>query len=243
MSDNQVLKVTIASLVLLLILAIVGVSESFNFLRWSVLSVSLILTSISFSSKRYRWGIVFLIFAILFNPWVRPSFSKMEWVFADVALSASLIFWLFDYFQNYHKGLLFERLVQNKFPANKYVLVNSTKDLHKKLRRFVESDTNPDFVFREKATGKTFAVECKYRSSYISGNLGDEGIWWKKDQGERYLHYAKENNIPTYIAIGVEGNPKSPKTIAFIPIEIIQKQYFKFIPRKIIDQYHLLPTN
>ncbi len=239
MNNNQLYKVVIICLVLSLLLAIAGINDSFKILRWEVLSVSLLLAIVSFSSRRYYWGTVFLTFAALFNPWFRPSLSRAEWVFADIALSVSLIFWFFDYFQKYHKGLLFERFIQHKFPEQEYVLVSATKDLHKKLKRFVESDANPDFVFRGRATGKTFAVECKYRSAYATGSRGDEGIWWDEVQGERYLHYSQQENIPVYVAIGVEGNPKSPKITALIPIEIIQKQYFKFIPKKVIKQYPL----
>lgn len=239
MSNNKLYKIIIVCLVISLILTIAGISDSFKILRWEILAVSLLLAIVSFVSRRYYWGTVFAVFAIFFNPWVRLSLSKTEWVLADILLVGSLIFWSFDYFRNYHKGLLFERFIQNKFPEQKYVLVSATKDLHKKLRRFVESDTNPDFVFREKSTGKTFAVECKYRSAFIIGNLGDEGIWWKKDQGERYLRYAQQQNTPVYVAIGVGGNPNSPKITALLPIEIIQKQYFKFIPKKVIEQYPL----
>jgi len=242
MSKSKVLKIIIACLLFSLLLIISGISNSFVVLRWSVLIVSLTLAVECFSSRRYYWGMMFIIFAVLFNPWIRPSLSKTEWIIADILLFISLIFWSLDYFRNYHKGLLFERFVQNKFPEQKYVIVSATKDLYKKLCRFVESDTNPDFVFRERTTGKIFAVECKYRSSYAVGNLGDEGIWWKKNQGNRYLHYAQLNNIPVYVAIGIEGNPKSPKIIALISIEIIQKHYYNFIPKKIIEKYILTST-
>lgn len=81
------------------------------------------------------------------------------------------------------------------------------------------------------------AVEVTIALPYASGNFGDNGIWWNKIQGARYLHYAQQNNVPAYIAIGIEGNPKSPETMALIPIEVMQKQYPNFIPKKIIEQY------
>ena len=239
MTDNNLIKISTACLLLSLLLIIFGVSNSFEILRWSVLAVTTAIVIICLRSRRYYWGILFVIFGIIFNPWVHPRFSRMEWTFIDILLSTSLVIWYFDYFRNYHKGLLFEQLVQNKFPKQEYVLVSATKDLHKKLKRFVESDANPDFVFREKTAGKTFAVECKYRSSYATGNRGDDGIWWDKIQGERYLRYSQQKNIPVYVAIGIEGNPKSPKIIALIPIDVIQKSYFKFIPKKVIEQYPL----
>lgn len=237
MNDKKILKILIVCSVILLLLTVIGVNDSFGLLKWGMLGILLILAALCFSSRRYYWGTVFIIFALLFNPWFHPKFTGAEWVLTDILLSATLIFWFFDYFQNYHKGLLFERLVQNKFPEDKYVLVNATKDLHKKLRRFVESDASPDFVFREKSTGDEFAVECKYRSNYAIGKRSDKGIWWKKSQGERYQRYAQKNNTPVYIAIGIGGNPKSPELISFIPLEIIQKQYYHFIPEKALGQY------
>lgn len=243
MNNKKILKLVLFCLALLLLFVIVGASDSFEVLRWNVLVVSLLLVAVCFSSRRYYWGTVFIIFAALFNPWLSPQLSKIEWVFLDILLFASLVFWYLDYFRNYHKGLLFERFVENKFPEPTYVLVSATKDLHKKLKRFVEADTNPDLVFRERLTGRTFAVECKYHSHYINGNRGDEGVWWKNSQGERYLDYAQKNDIPVYIAIGIGGNPKSPKITALIPLEVIQKQYFRFIPKKIIEQYQRTPTN
>jgi len=239
MSDSKVLKFIVIGSVFLLFLVIIGASKSFDMLKWDMFGASVILIVVSYSSKRYYWGTIFVIFAVLFNPWFYPRFSKSEWVFIDVLLVGCLISWFLDYFRNYHKGLLFERFIQNKFPEREYILVSATKDLHKKLRRFVESDANPDFVFREKKTGKVFAVECKYRSDYVTGNLGDKGVWWKKEQGERYRHYSQQNNIPVYVALGVGGNPKNPKQLGLVPIEVIQKQYYKFIPKKIVEQYSL----
>ncbi|MBI5799027.1 MAG: hypothetical protein HZB10_03800 [Candidatus Yonathbacteria bacterium] len=227
------MKVTIVGLLILLFFAIIGVTNSYSVLRWDVFGASIFLALLSVSTRRYYWCITFVSFALLFNPWMRPSLSRNEWVFADILLFSVLSFWFFDYFQAYRKGLLFEHFIQNKFAEPMYILVSATKDLHKKLCRFVESDTNPDFVFREKATGKVFAVECKYRSDYVTGNRGDEGIWWKKEQGERYQYYSQQNNIPVYIAIGVGGNPKNPRQVGLVPIDIIQKQYYKFIPKKL----------
>jgi hypothetical protein len=243
-SENKSLKIIVFSLLTGLFLTIFGLSDNFSVLRWSVFFVSALLTFICLSSRRYYWGSIFVIFAILFNPWSPPSLSKAEWVTADIFLCVILIYWSIDYFfRNYHKGLLFERFIENKFSEPEYICVDATKDLHKKLRRFVESDLNPDFVFKEKITGRSFAVECKYRSFYKIGNLGDEGVWWKKEQGERYLNYSRLKNYPVYVVIGIGGNPKSPKIISYIPIEIIQEKYSSFIPRKVIEEYSSIPIS
>ena len=239
MNQNTLQKIIIAGLLILLFFAIIGVNNSFNVLRWDIFGATIFLTLLSLSTRRYYWSIIFISFAILFNPWARLSLSKSEWILADVLLSATLIFWVLDYFRNYHKGLLFERFLLDKFPKQEYDIIFATKDLHKKFQRFVATDADPDFVLKERKTGKVFAVECKYRSDYIIGSRGEKGVWWKREQGDRYSQYSQKENIPVYIAIGVGGNPKNPEQIGLIPIEIIQKKYHKFIPKIVIEQYSL----
>ncbi len=241
MSENTQLKTLVILLVASLLLVLLGVDNKFNLLRWEALIVSSILAYASFESRRYYWGTAFVIFGLLFNPFVTPSLSRGEWIFADIALVTVLVGWFWDYFKGYHKGLLFEHHIRDKFPDHEWVIVSYTKDLHKKLRRFVESDANPDFVFRKRATGELIAVECKYRSEYWESKKWGEGVSWQMKQGERYAQYGKENNIPVYIALGVGGNPKSPKCVSYIPIELIQKQYFYFIPKKVLDQHQQHP--
>jgi hypothetical protein len=241
MSENTNLKIIIVLLIASLLLALLGVYDKYNLLRWEVLGITSILACISFASRRNYWGIVFVAFGLLFNPIEPFSLSRNEWMIADVLLVSVLAVWFWDFFTNYHKGLLFERYVQGKFPGNEWIMVNATKDLHKKFRRFVESDAHPDFVFRKRGSGKTIAVECKYRSEYVSGTRGDVGVWWKNEQGKRYVRYGQENNTPVYIAIGVGGNPQSPKMLSFVPLELIQKQYYRFIPKEILEQHQTLP--
>jgi hypothetical protein len=241
MSENTSLKVIIVLLIASLLLALLGVFDKYNLLRWEVLGITSILACISFASRRNYWGIVFVAFGFLFNPIEPFSLSKNEWMVADFLLASFSVVWFWDFFTNYHKGLLFERVVQGRFPNTEWVMVNTTKDLHKKFKRFVESDANPDFEFRKRATGKTIAVECKYRSEYVVGTKGDEGVWWNKAQGERYARYGVKNNVPVYIVVGIGGNPKSPKIISYIPLAIIQKQYYHFIPRDILERFQEIP--
>jgi hypothetical protein len=241
MTENTILKTIILLLIGMLFLVLLGASDSFGSLRWSVLLVGVTLSGLSFSSRRYYWGIVFALFVAIFNPWIHPSFPKMAWYALDGSLAITLVAFFLDYFRNYHKGVLFERFIQGKFPDSHWVLVENTKDLSKKLQRIVESDMNPDFVFRNRVNGREMAVECKYRSDYIIGKHGDAGIWWKEVQGARYENFSKKRGIPVYIAIGIGGNPKSPKFTAYVPIEVIQKNYFKFIPKKVLDSYSQIP--
>ncbi len=238
MNDSKIL---IICSILILLLTALGINDSYGTVKWSIFSVSFVITAICLSSKRYYWASVFVFFALLFNPWLYIRLTKTEWIFADILLAGALALFALDSYRNYRKGVLFEHFVQNQFPDSTHSIKSATKDLHKKLKRFVETDGDPDFVFRNKRTGKTFAIECKYRSSYAIGKYGDEGIWWNKSTGDRYVRYGQRENIPVYVCIGVGGNPKAPREFSFIPIEIIQKQYFYFIPKKILAQYKQIP--
>lgn len=224
-------------MIVLLVGAIFGFITSFKLLRWDVLGLCVLFFLVAALSRRYYWSTIFLGFGVLFNPVLPFSLERSTWIFADIALIGALLVWFWDYFTSYHKGLLFEKYVLNKFPDSGWILVNSTKDLHKKLRRFVETDGDPDFVFRNRATGNEVAVECKYRSQYAEGSRGDIGLWWKRWQGERYIRYSQQNNRPVYIAFGIGGNPTSPEMVAYVPIDVIQKQYPRFIPKEVFEHH------
>lgn len=225
----------IFALSLALVFTFLGLSENYQLLRYEVLAVAFAIAFEAFTTRRYYWGDLFFVFGILFNPFYIFSLSRLEWQITDALLLVTLLAWYLDFFRSYHKGLQFEKFIQTQFPDREWVLVSWTKDLHKRLRRFVESDANPDFVFRKRSTGKSIAVECKYRSEYVQGTRGDFGIWWRREQGERYAKYGTQANTPVYIAFGLGGNPKNPKRVAYVPIEIIQKQFPRFIPREVFE--------
>ena len=243
MNENRLLRLLIIGSIILLFFTALGFNKSYTLFRWDIFGLSALLVAYSLTSKRYYWSVTFLVFALLFNPWFHPSFTREVWVILDIVLLASLIFFALDYFMNYRKGLLFERYVQEKFPDSNYAFVSATKDLHKKFKRFVETDGDPDFVFRERATGKTFAIECKYRSYWAKGSRGGAGIWWNKETGARYERYSQSKGIPVYVALGIGGNPKAPEAVSFIPLEIIQQHYYVFIPEGIIKKYQKIPVN
>lgn len=242
-SENRYLKFLIIGTALILLGATLGLVYSNKLFYWDVLGMCAILALIAISTRRYYWGAIFLAFGILFNPVVQFPLDQSIWLFAYIILVGVFIVWFWDYFTNYHKGHLFEGYVLNKFPDSEWIVVNSTKDLHKKFRRFVETDGDPDFVFRNRATGNEVAIECKYRSQYAEGSRGDIGLWWKKWQGERYIRYSHQNNNkPVYIAFGISGNPISPEVVAYVPLGVIQKQYPHFIPKEVFERYTNVPT-
>ncbi len=221
--------------ILALLLVAFGFSDSYQLLRWDVLIVTAVLAYYSFSSQRYYWGLLFVAFAFLFNPIDTPSLTKTQWIIADYVLVLALATWAWDYFHSYHKGHLFELYIQTRFPKNEWNVVDYTRDSHKRLRRFVETDGNPDFVFRKITIGYAVAVECKYRSKYWKHESFGEGIGWERKLTERYSAYSQKQKMPVYIAIGVGGNPKAPSVVSFIPLEVIQNRYPTFIPRELIE--------
>ena len=241
MSNNQILKVVIAAQILLLILILVGVTDAYNFLRFGVAIVSIALVVLSTRSKRYYWAALFAFVAVLFNPVIVFSLTKTQWIVADFVLILILLVWAWDYFHSYHKGYLFERYIEQKFPKTEWAVVTYTRDSHKRLQRFVESDGNPDFVFRKISSNYVIAVECKYRSKYWDNTKLGKGIGWETRLSERYGEYSRRQNVPVYLAIGIGGNPKSPAVVSFIPLEIVQNKYPTFIPKEIIEKYKNLP--
>lgn len=243
MTNHKILKIVIGAQIVMLVLVILGVSDSYKLLRWDILMVMGALALISISSRRYYFGVSSIAFALLFNPIQTIHLSKTNWTHVDIILVVFLFYWSLDYFHRYRKGLQFERFIQNRFPKEEWNMKTHSKDLHKKFNRFIESDSDPDLVFRKKSDNKIIAIECKYRSEYWKHNQWGEGISWDKEQGDRYTNYSSKNNTPVYVAVGVGGNPKSPKIVSYIPLELIQKQYFKFIPKPIIEKYiNVLPS-
>lgn len=166
----------------MLVFVILGIADSYNILRWDILFINGTLALISISTRRYILGIILIGFSILFNPIWTPHLTKTNWIIADIFLIFFLLYWSWKYFQNYNKGLEFERFIQNKFPKEDWTIVEYTKDLHKKFNRFVEADSNPDFIFRKKINEKIIAIECKYRSDFWQSKKWGLGLSWDNNQ-------------------------------------------------------------
>ena len=205
----------------------------FDFLRWTVFLSCLVLIHTTYRSKVTGWMIVFIVISIIFNPFYQfLHFEKEIWRGIDIFVIIGFSIFLQRYYSRYAKGLQFERYISTLFPSNIWVITDRTKDSSKKLKRLVESDTNPDFTFRNKSTGKTIAVECKFRSSSREGKYGDFGIWWSKEQGKRYEMYGSKHKIPVFVAIGIGGGPNNPKRFFFCPLERLNNTAYGFVTEK-----------
>ncbi|RLG27879.1 hypothetical protein DRN70_01385 [Methanosarcinales archaeon] len=129
--------------------------------------------------------------------------------------------------ENYEKGVDFERYVVELFrKQEKYFAIHSwTGDLSDKYQGVrVESDSEPDLTIRYKPTDEKFAVECKYRSYLYNDKL----CWTTWEKLKDYRSFAQKNIIPTFIVIGLGGNPRNPEQMFCIPLE--KAKYPKLYP-------------
>ncbi len=113
------------------------------------------------------------------------------------------------------KGDDFERYVVDLFDEKYFSIVQWTTDMARKHTRFVESDCGPDLVFRYRPTNEIFSVECKFRSKLFKGKLQ----WSAARQLGRYRCFARDNEIPFYVVIGLGGKAGKPKRMFCIPLD------------------------
>jgi hypothetical protein len=113
------------------------------------------------------------------------------------------------------KGDDFEKYVVDLFDEKHFSIVQWTTDMARKHTRFVESDCGPDLVIRHRPTNEIFCVECKFRSNLYKDQLH----WSAPRQLGRYRIFAKENEIPFYVVIGLGGKARKPKRMFCIPLE------------------------
>jgi hypothetical protein len=121
--------------------------------------------------------------------------------------------------KSFFQGEQFEEYVENNlFPDSKYVLVKRTDNYERNRKRFSESSTDPDLLFRCRDTNQEFAVEAKYRSKpNRDGNLA----WCKEKQLKRYSEIDR-NNIPVFIAVGLGGVSHKPDRLFLFPVRFVK---------------------
>lgn len=112
------------------------------------------------------------------------------------------------------KGNDFEKYIVSLFDENYFSIAQWTADLARKHDRFVESDCNPDLRIRYKPKNEVFCVECKYRSALYEGKLP----WSNPNQLKRYQEFARENELPVFVVIGLGGSADSPEKMFCIPL-------------------------
>jgi len=113
------------------------------------------------------------------------------------------------------KGDDFEKYVVDLFEERYFSIVQWATDMARKHTRFVESDCGPDLVLRYRPTNEIFCVECKFRSKLFKGKLQ----WSAPNQLGRYRVFAKDNETPFYVVIGLDGKARRPKRMFCIPLK------------------------
>ncbi|PQJ15946.1 hypothetical protein [Aureicoccus marinus] len=131
--------------------------------------------------------------------------------------------------ESVRKGKAFERYVQEGFDSRYYKWLESRSD-DRYGHDSPESNKYPDFVFslkyKEDGLNNTFAIECKYRSNLQK--VGGMYRLFDARQLSNYLKYSQRNNYPTFVILGVGGEPSGPESIYIIPLESLENLKGKY---------------
>lgn len=214
-----------------LLVAALGITNNFDLLKFVITTGFVLLAALSFLMNYRDLGIAGLLLATLFNPFIPIILPRHIWVIIDIVTFAGIIYYTYWTTNPYWKGTRFEQYVSTLFPEPDFIVQDRTRDVSKFLNRRVESDTHPDFVFRNQKTGKSFAVECKWRGKWAYNKSGELGIWWRLYQGERYAAYGKESGIPVFVALGIGGSPERPKEVYFLEAD---RLHYAFLNQSLV---------
>src|SRR3989338_1063036 len=212
---------------ILLIVISLGISTNFYALRLDIMVGLFVLAAMSFLLGYNRIGLGGIALGLLFNPIFSVHLPRYIWTIIDVLTLGGIAYFAYWETDSYKKGKSFEQYVANLFPESDVVIMNRTRDISKFSNRLVVSDMYPDFVFKNKKTGRSFAVECKWRGQWAKGNSGELGFWWSQRQRAHYEEYARMNGIPVFVAFGIGGTPEKPKEIYFLELSHLQYTFLK----------------
>src|SRR3989344_3882865 len=155
--------------------------------------------SLNTGKKLAIWNKVFIA--------ITPLFSAIAFYFG-----------LMFYKRRQYKGISFEGYVEDLFNKQEWRIAES--NAYRKLGRWVESYSNPDFVFIHRKTNKRMAVECKYKS--VSPKEDGRFFWAYEDQIENYQNFSAKTATPVFVVMGIGGRPKNPKKIFLAPLPLVK---------------------
>lgn len=123
---------------------------------------------------------------------------------------------------NQKAGLDFEKFVIQKFDKKYFQIRNWAGDKYVE-GRYADTTTQPDIQLSLKlgANSYPFAVECKWRAA----PKGDWVRFANEGQIERYKAFAKQENYPVFIVLGVGGKASSPNELYILPIQELTKPF------------------
>ena len=215
----------------LIVVAALGISTNFYLLDLGISIGFFVLAALSFLMGYKLPGSAWVALGIIFNPITSLHLPRHIWVVIDILSLAGMVYFTYWATNSYKKGARFEQYVTTLFPEPDFVIQDRTRDNSKFLGRHVESDGHPDLIFRSIKTGKTFAVECKWRGKWARNKNGELGIQWKPYQAERYAAYGKEFNMPVFVAFGIGGTPEKPAEVYFLEAD---RLHYVFLNQSLI---------
>ena len=115
------------------------------------------------------------------------------------------------------KGSRFEGYVEDLFRKNKEWKVERDNSYRKLRKGWVESYSNPDFVFIHRRTNQKIAVECKYKEKEY-----ERVFWAYEDQIEHYQNFSTKEKMPVFAVIGIGGRPRNPRRLFLVPLHLIK---------------------
>lgn len=134
---------------------------------------------------------------------------------------------------NQKAGLDFEKFVVQKFDKKYFDIRNWAGDKFVE-GRYADTTTQPDIQLSLKLRGASypFAVECKWRSE----PKGDFIRFANDGQLERYKAFAKKENYPVFIVLGIGGKASDPAKLYIFPIQELNKP---FLHKSAMGKYHM----
>lgn len=132
---------------------------------------------------------------------------------------------------NKKNGDDFEKFVAQKFNKKYFQIKEWAGDKYIK-GTYATTTYHPDLrlEFKLKDIREEFSVECKWRRKTYNGGIE---IAHPK-QWQRYKDYARIENIPVFIAIGIGGKGGTPEHLFTVPLREISKS---FIPTSELKKY------
>lgn len=129
-------------------------------------------------------------------------------------------------------GHAFEEWVVNMFNHDAFIFKDWKSDKITKDGNFPENNQNPDLYFHLRRGGKfyPFAVECKYRSSFMN----NEVTLAYPEQVDRYRAFSREHRVPVFVVLGMGGKASLPDSVYSIPLKKMGDGTFT---RKQLDRF------
>ncbi len=136
-------------------------------------------------------------------------------ILIPIVSAGAFWFGLIFYRRRQIRGATFEGYIENLFNKQEWRIAES--NTYRKLGRWVESFSNPDFVFIHRKTNRKVAVECKYKEKEY-----ERVLWAFEDQIERYQNFSDKEKIQVFVVIGIGGRPRNPKRMFLAPLSSIK---------------------